>query len=59
MIAGRKRRGRHEMTWERELEKVLKQKKLTPEDEVNRQIWRKRQRNSNRCNNIKFLKKIN
>jgi hypothetical protein len=41
MVAERKRRGKHEMTWERELEKELKQKNLTPEDEVNRQIWRK------------------
>jgi len=41
MVARRKRRGRHEMTWERELEKMLKQKNLTSEDEVNRQIWRK------------------
>jgi len=42
MVAGKKkRRGRHELTWERELEKVMKQKNLTTEDEVNRQIWRK------------------
>jgi len=47
MVAGRRRRrrGRHEMTWEREMEKVLKQKNLTPEDEVNRQIWRKTTKN--------------
>jgi len=33
------------MTWERELEKVMKQKNLTSKDEVNRQIWRKMREN--------------
>jgi hypothetical protein len=34
---GRKRRGRPEMMWEREVEKVMKQKKsLTPKEAVKR-----------------------
>jgi hypothetical protein len=37
----RQRRGRPEMKWEREVERVMKQKNLTPEDAVNRQLWRK------------------
>jgi hypothetical protein len=37
----RKRRGRLGIKWEREVERVMKQKLLTPEDAVNRQIWRK------------------
>jgi hypothetical protein len=37
----RRRRGRPEMKWEREVERVMKQKNLTPEDAVNRQLWRK------------------
>jgi hypothetical protein len=36
-----RRRGRPEMKWERGVERVMKQKNLTPEDAVNRQIWRK------------------
>jgi hypothetical protein len=36
----RRRRGRPEMKWEREVERVMKQKNLTPEDSVNRQLWR-------------------
>jgi hypothetical protein len=30
-----------EMKWEREVERVTKQKNLTPEDAVNWQLWRK------------------
>jgi hypothetical protein len=37
----RKRRGRPEMKWEREVERVMKQKNLIPEDAVNRKLWRK------------------
>jgi hypothetical protein len=36
-----KKRGRPEMKWEREVNRVMKQKNLTPEDAVNRQIRRK------------------
>jgi hypothetical protein len=36
---GRKRRT--EMKWEREVERVMKQKNLTPEDAVNRELWQK------------------
>ena len=32
--------GRPEINWERQVEKVMKQKNLTLEDAVNRQIWR-------------------
>jgi hypothetical protein len=35
------RRGRPEMKWEREVERVMKRKNLTPKDAVNRQLWRK------------------
>jgi hypothetical protein len=35
------RRGRPEIKWEKEVERVMKQKNLTPEDAVNMQIWRK------------------
>ena len=38
---GRKRRGRPEMKWEREVERVMKQKNLTPEDKIKRQTRRK------------------
>jgi hypothetical protein len=38
---GRKRRGRPEMKWEREVKRVMKQKNVTPEGTVNRPIWRK------------------
>jgi hypothetical protein len=38
---GRRRRGRPEMKWEREVERVVKQNNLTPENAVNRQLWRK------------------
>jgi hypothetical protein len=34
-------RGRPEMKWEREVERVMKQKNLTPEDAVNWQLWQK------------------
>ena len=37
----RKRRERPEMKWEREVNRVMKQKNLTREDTVDRQIWRK------------------
>jgi hypothetical protein len=40
-LEGRRRRGRFEMKWEREVERVIKQKNLTPEDAVNRKLWRK------------------
>jgi hypothetical protein len=35
------RRGRPKMKWEREVERAMKQTNLTPEDAVNRQLWRK------------------
>jgi adenine C2-methylase RlmN of 23S rRNA A2503 and tRNA A37 len=35
------RRGRPEMKWERKVERVKKQKNLTPEKAVNRQLRRK------------------
>jgi hypothetical protein len=35
------RRRRPKMNWERKVEKVMKQKNLTPEDALNRQLWRK------------------
>jgi hypothetical protein len=38
---GRKRRGRPEMKWKREMERVTMHKNQIPEDAVNRQIWRK------------------
>jgi hypothetical protein len=34
-------RGRPEMKWEREVERVMKLKNLTSEGAVNRQLWRK------------------
>jgi hypothetical protein len=34
-----RRRGRSEMKCEREVERLMKQKNLTPEDAVNRQLW--------------------
>jgi hypothetical protein len=39
------RRGRHELKREMEVERVMKQKNLTPEDPVNRQLWRKKTHN--------------
>jgi hypothetical protein len=38
-LYGRKRRKRSEIKWEMEAETVMKQKNLTPEDAVNRQLW--------------------
>ena len=35
---GRKRRGRPETKWEKEVKRVMKQKNLTPEEAINRQI---------------------
>jgi hypothetical protein len=35
------RRRRPEMNWEREVEKMMKQKNLAPEEALNRQLWRK------------------
>jgi hypothetical protein len=29
------------MKWQREVERVMKQKNLTPEDAVNQQLWQK------------------
>jgi hypothetical protein len=40
-LEGRRRRGRSEMVCEREMERLMKQKNLTPEDAVNRQLWRR------------------
>jgi hypothetical protein len=37
-LEGIKRRGRPEIKWEREVESVIKQKNLTPQDAVNRQL---------------------
>jgi hypothetical protein len=33
------------MKWEREVERVMKEKNLTPEDAVNRQLWHKETKN--------------
>ena len=38
---GRKRRGRPDMTWEREVERVIKQTNLLSDEAVKTQIWRK------------------
>jgi hypothetical protein len=38
---GRIRRGRPEMKWEREIERVIKHKNITPEDAVNWKLWQK------------------
>jgi len=40
-VEGRKRRGRPQMKWEREVERVLKQTNLLSEEAVKTQIWRK------------------
>jgi hypothetical protein len=40
-LEGIKRRGSPEIKWEREVESVMKQKNLTPQDAVNRQLWLK------------------
>ena len=37
-LEGRKRRGKPKMKWEREMERVMTQKNITPEDAVNWQI---------------------
>jgi len=50
----RKRIGRLKMKWERDVERVMKQKNLTPVDAVNWQIWRKA-RTSNWCDTVKLL----
>jgi ribosomal protein L31E len=36
-----RRRGRPEMKWRMEVKRVMKQKNVTSEDAVNRQLWRK------------------
>jgi hypothetical protein len=36
----RRRRGRPEVKWVNEVERVMKQKTLTPDDVTNRQLWR-------------------
>jgi len=41
-----KRQGRAEVKWEKEVERVMKQKNLISDDAVNRQLWP--QKNSNR-----------
>jgi hypothetical protein len=45
LVAGikkkKKKRERPEMTWEGEVNRALKQKNLTREEAVDRQIWRK------------------
>jgi hypothetical protein len=50
---GRRRRVRPKMKWEREVERVMKQKNLTPENTANRQLWRKA--TENRCNTGKLI----
>jgi lysozyme family protein len=37
---GRRRRGRPEVKWEKKIESVMKQRNLTSDDAVNRQLWR-------------------
>jgi hypothetical protein len=39
-VEGRKRRGRPEITWEMEVERVIKQTNLLSEEAVKTQIWR-------------------
>jgi hypothetical protein len=42
LVAGKKKKKKKtEMKWEREVECVMKQKSLSFEDAVNRQVWRK------------------
>jgi hypothetical protein len=36
-----RRRGRPKMKWEKEVERVTKQKNLTSEDALNQQLWQK------------------
>ena len=38
---GTKRKGRVQIKWERQVERVMKQKNLTTEDAISRQIWPK------------------
>jgi len=40
VAVGRKIRGRPEMKWEREAERVIKQKNLTCEDKIKGETWR-------------------
>ena len=37
---GRRQRVRSEVLWEKEVERVVKQRNLTSDEAVNRQIWR-------------------
>jgi hypothetical protein len=37
---GRRRRGRPEVKWEKEVKRVVKQRNLTPDDAENRKLWR-------------------
>jgi len=37
---GRRRRGRPEVKWEKEVERVVKQSNLTSDEAVNRKLWR-------------------
>ena len=39
--AGTRRRGRCEMKWENEAERVMKKRSVTFNDAINRQIWRR------------------
>jgi hypothetical protein len=42
LVTGKKRRrGRPEIKWEKEVERLIKQKNLTPDEAKKRQIWRK------------------
>jgi hypothetical protein len=43
--AGRRRRGRPEVRWEKEVKRFMKQSNLTSDDAVNRQLWRLKTRN--------------
>jgi hypothetical protein len=48
-------RRRPEMKWEREVERLMKQKNLTPEDAITGNYAEKRLRTSNRCNTGKLI----
>jgi hypothetical protein len=48
-------RRRPEMKWEREVERIMKQKYLTPEDAITGNYGEKRLRTSNRCNTGKLI----
>jgi hypothetical protein len=41
LLEERKRRGSPEMKWQMEVERVEKQKNLTPDESVKGQMWRK------------------